>query len=273
MPSGTGKAPSLQQSLNSRGLRPRTNCDTACRPFLPASCSPSMKRIAIIQSAYVPWRGFFDLIGRCDEYVIFDTVQYAKRHWHNRNKVKTAGGPVWITIPVATKSRFEQPIQEVRVSEPWAEKHWRTIAFNYRRAPHYKTLAPRLETLLEAASEEIYLTRINERFLCEIATMLGLKTKITRDATYAPLGSKTARLLDICLKAGATHYLSGPSAREYLDENAFREAGIEVEWMHYPAYPAYPQLWAPFEPAVSILDLLLNAGRDCTPLWKRGESA
>ena len=146
MPSRTGKSTGLQQPLKRRGLRPRRNCDTAA-PFSPVSCSLRLKRIAIIQSAYVPWRGFFDLIGRCDEYVIFDTVQYAKRHWHNRNKVMTAGGPVWITIPVATKSRFEQPIQEVRVSEPWAEKHWRTIAFNYRRAPHYAALAPRLEAL------------------------------------------------------------------------------------------------------------------------------
>ena len=226
-----------------------------------------MKRVAIIQSAYVPWRGFFDLIGRCDEYVIFDTVQFAKRHWHNRNRIVTPAGPVWITIPVATKSRFEQSIEAVKVSEPWAKKHWRTIVANYKRAPYFDALAPRLEPLFVAAAQETLLTRINETFLREFAVLLRLKTKIVRDTKYAPTGSKTGQLLDICKNAGATHYLSGPSARNYLQEDAFREAGIVVEWMHYPDYPAYPQVWGGFEPAVSIIDLLMNAGAECEVLW------
>jgi len=128
-----------------------------------------MKRIAIIQSAYIPWRGFFDLIGRCDEYAIFDTVQFAKRHWHNRNKIATANGPIWITVPVATKSRFEQPIDEVEIHEKWAEKHWRALTLNYSRAPHFATLSPRIEALYAAAAEETLLTRVNEMFLREIA--------------------------------------------------------------------------------------------------------
>jgi hypothetical protein len=232
-----------------------------------------MKRIAIIQSAYVPWRGFFDLIGRCDKYVIFDTVQFVKRHWHNRNRIVTPAGPVWITIPVATKSRFEQPIEAVKISEPWAEKHWRTIASNYKRAPHFETLGPRIEALFTAASEETLLTRINEIFLREIVGLLKLKVTIVRDTLYAPVGSKTTRLLDICEKAKATHYLSGPSARDYLQEEAFREAGIAVEWMNYPAYPPYPQVWGGFEPAVSILDLLFNAGTECEALWNSARPA
>jgi hypothetical protein len=226
-----------------------------------------MKRIAIIQSAYVPWRGFFDLIGRCDEYAIFDTVQFAKRHWHNRNKIFTANGPLWITVPVVTKSRFEQPIDEVEISEKWADKHWRTLTLNYSQATHFRTLSPRIEALYAAAARETLLTRINEIFLREIATMLGIKTEITRDVQYRPVGTRTTRLLDICIKAKATHYLSGPSAQSYLNEDAFREAGITVEWMRYPTYPVYPQVWSGFEPAVSILDLLFNAGTDCKPLW------
>lgn len=226
-----------------------------------------MKRIAIIQSAYVPWRGFFDLINRCDEYVIFDTVQFAKRHWHNRNKIITANGPCWITIPVVTKSRFEQPIDEVEISDTWADKHWRTLAMSYSHAPHFKTLSSRIEALYTAAAGETLLTRINETFMREVATMLGVKTEITRDVQYRPEGTRTARLLDICIKAKATHYLSGPSAQSYLDENVFREASIIVEWMQYPTYPAYPQVWGGFEPAVSILDLLFNAGTHCKPMW------
>jgi len=226
-----------------------------------------MKRIAIIQSAYVPWRGFFDLIGRCDEYVIFDSVQYARRHWHNRNKIITPGGPIWITIPVATKSRFEQPIEEVTISEPWAERHWRTFVANYRRAAHFDSLSPRIERWFEVAAKEVLLTCINEIFLREVASLLRLRTTFTRDTKYHPTGSKSARLIDICTKANATHYLSGPSARAYLDETAFRNAGIVLEWMTYPSYPPYTQVWGGFVPAVSILDLLFNAGSDCEPFW------
>src|SRR6476660_10521198 len=88
-------------------------------------------RISIIQSCYIPWKGFFDLIGRCDEYVIFDSAQYAKRHWHNRNRIKTANGVEWHTIPVITKGRFEQRIDEVEIEKPWADRHWRALVLAY----------------------------------------------------------------------------------------------------------------------------------------------
>ena len=227
-----------------------------------------MKRIAIIQSAYIPWRGFFDLIARCDEYVIFDTVQFAKRHWHNRNKLVTPNGPVWLTIPVATKSKFEQAIDEVSFSEPWADKHWRSFATNYARAPFFAELGPQFEQFYRLAGEKSLLTETNEIFLRGISRILGISTAITRDRGYEPQGARSERLLDICRKAGATHYLSGPSARSYLDESLFADAGIKVEWMEYPAYPPYPQVWGEFEPAVSVLDMLFNAGPDCRQLWR-----
>jgi hypothetical protein len=227
-----------------------------------------MKRIAIIQSAYIPWRGFFDLIARCDEYVIFDTVQFAKRHWHNRNKLVTPNGPVWLTIPVATKSKFEQAIDEVSFSEPWADKHWRSFVANYARAPFFAELGPQFEQLYRLAGEKSLLTETNEIFLRGISRILGISTAITRDRGYEPQGARSERLLDICRKAGATHYLSGPSARSYLDESLFADAGIKVEWMEYPAYPPYPQVWGEFEPAVSVLDMLFNAGPDCRQLWR-----
>jgi hypothetical protein len=97
---------------------------------------PKPRRISIVQSCYVPWKGFFDLIGQCDEYVIFDSVQYVKRHWHNRNRIKTANGVEWLTIPVVSKGRFEQPIDEVAIEKPWAEKHWRALELAYKHARH-----------------------------------------------------------------------------------------------------------------------------------------
>lgn len=219
-------------------------------------------RVAIIQSCYIPWRGFFDLIGRCDEYVIYDRAQFVKRHWHNRNRIKTAAGPEWLTIPVISKGRYEQPIDEAKIAGPWAEKHWRTIELAYRRAPFFSVLAPVVRGWYDRAANETLLTEVNVLFLAEIAKLLGIGTRIVRDTVYPACGAKTVRLLEIARAAGADRYLSGPSAKVYFDEPLFADAGITVEWMAYQGYAEYPQLYGPFEPAVSVLDLLFNVGAD-----------
>lgn len=226
------------------------------------------KRIAIVQSAYIPWRGFFDMIGRCEEYVIFDQVQFVKRHWHNRNCIKTASGIQWLTIPVLSKSRYEQPIDEVEIAEPWAEKHWRGIELAYRRSPHFEATSAFLRPLYEEAAKERRLTDVNSLFLKALSKRLGLKTQISSDTQYPATGAKTERLLSICLAAEATHYLSGPSAKSYLQEDLFALHNIAVEWMDYSGYPEYPQLHEPFEPFVSVIDLLFNAGEEA-PLFLR----
>jgi hypothetical protein len=222
---------------------------------------PLRKRVAIIQSCYVPWKGFFDLIGRCDEFIVFDRVQYVKRHWHNRNKIKTPRGEEWITIPVLSKSRFEQPIDEVEVSGSWAEKHWHSIAFNYKKAPFFASEGQRVRTWYEAAATMRRLTDINRHFLGLLTHELGITTKITSDHDYpAEDLRQSERLVSICKQAGASHYISGPSARAYLQEEMFAAAGITVEWMSYGPYPIYPQLFGPFEHAVSVLDVLFQLG-------------
>jgi len=219
-------------------------------------------RIAIIQSCYVPWKGFFDLIGRCDEYVIFDSAQYVKHHWHNRNRIKTAKGVEWLTIPVISKGRYEQRIDEVEIEKPWAEKHWRAFELAYRRAPYFETYAQKVRGWYEQADKQRRLSEVNIIFLQEIAHLLGLKTRIVRDTVYPSFGTKTARLLAIIRGAGADRYLSGPTAKAYFDEPMFATAGITVEWMSYEGYREYPQLHGGFEHAVSVLDLLFNAGLD-----------
>ena len=231
-------------------------------------------RICIIQSNYIPWEGFFDLIGRCDEYVIFDRVQYSRRHWHNRNRIKTANGTAWLTIPVATRGRFEQPIDAVEIEKTgagqhWAEKHWRTLELAYRRAPFFVALAPDVRALYERAAKETRLTEVNEIFLRGIAGMLRLKTRFSRDTAYPSSRAKTGRLLDIARAAGADTYLSGPSARGYFDEAMFREAGIATEWMSYDGYPEYKQLHGSFEHAVTVLDLLFNTGPEAPRYLRR----
>lgn len=219
-------------------------------------------RIAVIQSCYVPWRGFFDLIGRCDQYVVYDQVQYAKRHWHNRNIIKTAAGLQWLTIPVVSKGRYAQAIDQVEIEKPWAEKHWRAIEIAYSRAPFFASLAAAVRGWYERAANETLLSEVNAIFLREIARRLGLGTRIVRDTVYPAEGAKSERLLQIVRAAGADRYLSGPSAKAYLDEPLFAAAGIAVEWMSYDGYAEYPQLHGRFEPAVSVLDLLFNVGPD-----------
>jgi WbqC-like protein family len=217
-------------------------------------------RVAIIQSSYIPWKGFFDLVDRTDLYVVLDGAQYVKRHWHNRNRIMTPGGPIWLTIPVATKSRFEQPIDEVTFAEPWADKHWRSIEMAYRKSPFFAEEAPALKALYEAAERLDRLTDVNTLFLQALMKRLAIATKMVRDSEYTPQGKQTARLLDICRKAGATHYLSGPSARDYFEEASFAAAGIAVEWMRYGPYPVYPQRGPAFDHAVSVIDLLFSSG-------------
>lgn len=226
-------------------------------------------RICIIQSCYIPWKGFFDLIERCDEYVIYDSAQYVKGHWHNRNRIKTANGVEWLSIPVVTKGRFLQPIDQVEIEKPWADKHWRALELAYKRAPFFGLLAPAVKAWYERADKEARLTDVNAIFLHGIAGLLGLKTRMVRDTAYPAQGAKTERLLGIARAAGADRYLSGPSARDYFDESMFKATGITPEWMGYEGYPEYPQLHGGFEHAVTALDLLFNTGPEAPRYLKR----
>ena len=225
-------------------------------------------RICIIQSCYIPWKGFFDLIGRCDEYVIYDSVQYVKGHWHNRNKIKTLQGTSWLTIPVATAGRLGQAIVDVEVGKPWAEAHWNAIARAYSHAPFFPVFGPMVQTWYEQASELTHLTAINELFLRRMADVFGIGTRILRDDAYPAGGIKSDRLVSMCTAAGATRYLSGPSALVYLDKSLFTDAGISVEWMTYKGYPEYDQLHGPFDHAVTMLDVLFNVGINRPSVWK-----
>ena len=231
--------------------------------------SGALKRVAIVQSNYVPWKGYFDMIAAVDEFILLDDVQYTRRDWRNRNRIKTPAGVQWLTIAVESKGKYHQLIRDTLVSEPdWARKHWRMIHQNYARAPHFKTFAADVERWYEQAGALPRLTDINELFLRGLCGALGITTPIKRSSDFELTGGKTERLLALCMQAGATTYLSGPAARDYLDTTAFAHAGITVEWMNYDGYPEYPQLFPPFDHAVSALDLLFNTGRDAPRFMK-----
>ena len=221
-------------------------------------------RIAILQSSYIPWKGYFDLIHSVDEFVLFDDVQYTRRDWRNRNRIKTPSGSAWLTIPVQTKGKYLEPIKDICVSEPsWGAHHWKSIAANYARAPYFKNYKELFEAVYLDHSEP-RLSAINYRWIRTICELLGIRTRLSWSMDYELASGKTERLVGICRQAGATSYLSGPSARDYIDPDQFRQANVELVYFDYSGYPEYSQLYPPFDHHVSVLDLIFNHGPDAT---------
>jgi WbqC-like protein len=219
-----------------------------------------LKKVAIVQSNYIPWRGYFDMIAFVDEFIIYDDMQYTKRDWRNRNRIKTSQGLQWVTVPVQVKGRYYQKIRETLIDgTDWAKSHWRTLEFNYKAAPHFAEIADWLGPIY-LDEEHSNLSLLNRRLLEAICGYLGVATRLTNSWDYELADGKTERLASLCQQADATEYVSGPSARSYVDEGVFGELGIGVTWFDYEGYRDYQQLWGEFEPAVSILDLLFNVG-------------
>lgn len=222
------------------------------------------KTVAIIQSSYIPWKGYFDMIRRADVFVFLDDVQATRRDWRTRNRIKTANGEQWLSVPVHQDRQTR--ICDVHVSDPkWAAKHWRSIEQAYARAPFMAELRPWLAGLYEQAGELQHLTDVNRLFIEAWAQYLGIPTAYHASYDLLPLDEldaldPTTRLAVLCQRAGGTHYLSGPSAQAYMDVSIFNSRGLSVEWMRYDGYPEYPQLHGEFRHDVSLLDLLLMTG-------------
>jgi hypothetical protein len=218
------------------------------------------KTVAILQSNYMPWKGYFDLMRRADEFIVYDEVQYTRRDWRNRNRFKSPAGIRWLTVPVQVKGRYLQRIDETIVGDQgWGEQHWSALANWYRDAPFFGLYRDVFEAAYMNVTEA-RLSLVNQGFLKLVADLLGIATPLTPSTNYSSCGTKTERLVSICEAAGASAYLSGPAAKAYLDESMFEEAGIAVRWMDYGGYREYPQLYPPFEHHVSVLDLLFSVG-------------
>lgn len=217
-------------------------------------------RCAIIQPSYIPWRGYFHMIEKSDVFVFYDDVQYDKHGWRNRNKIKTANGPQWLTIPVAARGNVVTglPVHEVRIADRrWTSKHLASFSQAYARAPHVDRCLALLEPHL--SREQDKLADLTIGLTIDIAEALGLQREFVRSSALDLPDDRMGRLLGALTHVGATHYISGPSARSYLDEGQLAQTGISVEYMSYD-YPEYGQLHPPYEPQVSVLDLLAMQG-------------
>ena len=223
------------------------------------------KKVAILQSDYIPWKGYFDIIDSVDEFIFYDEVQYTLSDWRNRNKIKTPKGAEWISIPVVSKGVLSNnlKINEAQVVDSrWVKSHWNSIKYSYSRSTFFGEYEQLFKELYQSCVSEKFLCQINYKFIYAINDLLGIKTKISFSQEYGLIEGKTEKLVDLCIKSGATEYLSGPSAKNYIDEKIFKDAGIKLTWMDYSKYRNYPQLYPPFEHGVSILDLIFNTGTE-----------
>lgn len=224
------------------------------------------KKLLVLQSNYVPWKGYFDAINMADVFVVYDEMQYTKNDWRNRNTIKTREGLQWLTIPV--KMNFGQKINETQVSySNWYKKHWKTLAQNYSKAEYFKEIE---ELLYPLYAKEISnnLSEINMAFIRQINDYLGISTKIVKSKDLDFGGDKNEKLVQICKQLNCSHYISGPAAKTYMNMQLFERNNIIVEFLDYSNYKEYGQMFGGFEHHVSILDLLFNKGKSAIDYMK-----
>jgi len=219
-----------------------------------------LKKIAILQSNYIPWKGYFDIINKVDEFIFLDDVQYTKNDWRNRNLIKTKDGLKWLTIPV-NKGYLSEKIKDKKViSTKWIKKHCHALEINYGKSRFFKEYKEIIFSLYMQARKMNFLVDINHCFIDNICKILNIETTLLTEPRYPTGNDKNINIICMCKELNASHYLTGPAARNYIDEKSFMEAGIFVEWMDYEGYPEYGQFYPPFEHGVTILDLIFHKG-------------
>lgn len=214
-------------------------------------------KIAIHQPAYLPWLGYFDRIRQSDTFVFLDCVQFEKNSFTNRNRIKTANGPIWLTIPVLHKGHTASTLRDTRIdsTQKWKKKHLNSIFLGYKKAPRFEVCYPKLEKLF--ASEHEFLSELCHEQLLFWLGELGIRTPVVRASQLSTTRAKSELVLEICTKLNAREYLSGPLGEEYLEKATFEAAGIGLK-THEFRHPSYPQLHGEFVPAMGIVDFWMN---------------
>lgn len=220
-----------------------------------------MRTIVILQSNYIPWRGYFDLMRQADAFVLYDEVQFTKGDWRNRNRIMTRDGARWLTIPVLKTRKFGQSIAQAEVADAnWAHKHWARIKECYTKSPNFHDVSAWLAPCFIAAGAETHISQINHLILTRIAEYLDLSAEVLWSNDIPGLGDRTERLVKICSHLKAERFLSGPAAKNYLDTSAFEAINVRVDWMKYPTYQVTGS--NPENEPLSILDALFWLPKD-----------
>ena len=225
-----------------------------------------MNKVAICQSNYIPWRGYFDLSASADVFVIYDEVQYTKNDWRNRNLIKTATGLSWLTVPVRRESIHQKINETLTMSTGWERKHITALTLNYSKSPFFQMYKDEIFEIYENFTS---LSNLNVNMIKKICEILMIGTKIIDSSDLRLSGDRNSKLIDACIKLNATTYISGPSASCYLDTAAFNLNNINVNWMDYSGYLEYPQRFGTFIGNVSILDLIFNIGPNSKKYLKK----
>lgn len=232
-------------------LGPPVNAETAV--------ADRVNRVVALQPSYLPWLGYFEQMARADQFVFLDNVQFTRRDWRNRNKIRTASGWSWLTVPVEQKNKYAQSLRETRIdnSVNWPRKHREAIRLNYSRAPFFEKYYPYFESVYARQWE--FLVDLCYETTAHLQEVLGITTPTLKASDLKTEGTKADLVLDLCRRMKATHYLSGELARGYLSEEDFQREGIALEYQGY-SHPEYSQRYAGFVPHLSVIDLLFNVG-------------
>lgn len=220
------------------------------------------KKVAVLQSNYIPWKGYFDLINDVDLFVFYDEVQYTKNDWRNRNKIYSLQGLSWITVPVTYS--LGQTIAETKINQEsgWQKNHWNKLENAYKKAPYWNQYKDFFYHVYFEKQWD-FLSDLNQYLIKHIsAEFLDIKTKFDVSTNYSSHGQRAEKLLSLLQSIGTSIYISGPAAKSYLPEEEFNDAGISVIWKDYSHYRPYKQIKEPFEHGVSIVDLLFNTGEN-----------
>jgi hypothetical protein len=228
-----------------------------------------MTKITIHQPAYLPWLGYFDKIKKSDVFIFLDSVQFEKNSFINRNKIKTANGPIWLTVPVFSKNHFQTSLKytEINNKANWRRDHFLSIYYNYRKAKRFDECYEKLKLLYE--KEYTFLSDLCWSQLLFWLNELKIDTKVIRASDLNIQSKKSDLILDLCKYFEADCYLSGSLGKDYLVEGDFHKEGIKIEYQNYQ-HPIYEQLWRVFLPNLSIVDLWMNSDQ-FDLIWGEGE--
>ena len=229
-------------------------------------------RLGAIQSNYIPWRGYFDFIQSVDLFVFYDDVQYTKGDWRNRNKIRSnSDSTLWLTVPVLHK-HLDQLILETKIdyTKSWQRTHLKTFRANYFNAPFFQTAFDLFELGLSKKHNSI--SELNIFLIEKLNQFLEIRTPCRLSSEYNLRGQRTERLIDLMHKTKATTYLSGPSAKAYLEEDVFKSDHFNLEFKTYD-YSPYFQIHGAFDGFVSVLDLVANLGPNAKSFLKSNSQA
>jgi hypothetical protein len=216
-------------------------------------------QVTIHQPDHLGYLGFYHKIMNADKYVVLDNVQYAKREFIHRNRIRGTEGPLWLSVPVLTRGRYYQKIQDVEIdpTQHWERKHWGRIIHAYSKAPYFETYAPVFQAIYSTAWDK--LVDLNLHLIRAVFDLLGVEIDMCLASELGVTGKATELLIAIAQAVGGTTYLSGPAGKAYLDESLFEKSGIQLEYNQF-VHPVYEQLYEPFLPNMAIIDLLFNCG-------------